>query len=271
MLRALAHIQHLCVSITMLPVDEQDRQGRRRRTPRPPGLQGRAWVITNADGEDPPIGILNGPELVGQPSEVLTPWLVGARRQTAMLPVKALQYDPYRQAWAKRMARYLSWQWPIRARRRDYLRPYRVATLLVAVGGRLDLGNPGRTKARLEQTLDLLGEDGVIAAWRYARCAAGVTGQLGWPTEWRQATIPVEPPDVIRDVYHRFEGYQAQRPKTRLDAAALGEDIRRRRDMLGLSQSLVTLLERGRRGTRLSPEVQRRIKAWLAGDEARRR
>jgi hypothetical protein len=203
MLSVLAHIQNLYVSIAMLPGDEHDRQGRYQRTRLPQGLQGRIFIIIDAEGESPRISAVSGPDCVFRPGEILTPWLVGPRRQTAWLPVKALQYDPYRQAWAKRMARYLTWQWRIRAGKGDYLRPYRVATLLEAVGGSLDHRNPRRTKTRLEMTLDLLKEDGVLAAWRYVRWKEEVRGQPGWAMRWQQATILIEPPYAIRDFYHR--------------------------------------------------------------------
>jgi hypothetical protein len=206
-LSALAHIQNLYVSIPMLPGDEHDRQGRHQRTRQPQGIQGRIFVITDAGWESSRISALSGPDCVFHPGEVLTPWLVGSRRQTAWLPVKALQYDPYRHAWAKRMARYLTWQWRIRARRGDYLSPYRVITLLETVGGSLDHRNPCRTKAHLEMTLDLLKEDGVLAAWRYVQWKEGLKGRPGWAIRWQQATILIEPSDPVREAYHRCKDH----------------------------------------------------------------
>jgi hypothetical protein len=277
MLKALAHIQNLYVSIGILPGGVHDRKGRHQRTQVPQGLQGRAFLITDADGESPPNSALKGPDLVFRPGEVLTPWLVGSRRQTARLSVKALQYDPYRRAWAKRLARYLSWQWRIQARGDDYLHPYRAATLLEAVGDSLDLRNPGRTRARLEMTLDLLKDDGVIAAWQYARWKEGVRGQPGWATGWLQATIQIDPPDAIPEAYQHLKRCVAHQPPVWPGDNALGEQLKRRRQVLGLSQrcaaeqigisqGYMNLLERGRRGTRRSPYIQRRLEAWLTGD-----
>jgi DNA-binding XRE family transcriptional regulator len=277
MLSALAHIQNLYVSIATLPGDEHDRQGRHQRTEVPQGLQGRTFIITDAEGESPPNSALNGPDFVFRPGDIFAPLLVGPRRQTAWLPVKALQYDPYRQAWAKRMARYLTWQWRIRAGRGDYLHPYRVATLLSAVGERVDRSNPGRTKARLEKTLDLLQADHVIAAWQYTQGKREVTIHPGWATGWRQVTVRIDPPDAIREAYQPLKRLVARQSPVRLGAYTLGEQIKRRRRLLGLSQrraaeqmgisqAFMNLLEHGRRGKRPSTTVQRQIEAWLTGD-----
>jgi hypothetical protein len=277
MLRALAHIQNVHVSIATLPGDELDRKGRRQRTEVPQGLQGRTFIITDAEGESPPNSALNGPDFVFRPGDIFAPWLVGPRRQTAWLPVKALQYDLYRQVWARRMARYLTWQWRIRAGRGDYLHPYRVATLLSAVGERIDRNNPSRTKARLEKTLDLLQADRVVAAWQYTQGEREAMKHPGWATEWSQATVRIDPPDAIQEAYLHLKRSIARQPPVRLGDDTLGEQLKRRRHVLGLSQrctaeqigisqGYVNLLERGRRGTRLSACIQRRVEAWLTGD-----
>ena len=55
---------------------------------------------------------------------------------------------------------------------------------------------------------------------------------------WLQATILIEPPEVIRATYHRLERHESSSPKvpTRLAAAALGERVKQRRLALGWSQ-----------------------------------
>jgi hypothetical protein len=275
MLRVLAHIQNLYVSMAMLPGDGDDRKGRHQRTRLPQGVQGRTFLIADAEEQPPPNSAHSGPYVLFRLGEVLTPWLGGPRHQTAWLSVRALQYDPYRKTWAKRMARYLSWQWRIQAAGGDYLRPYRVATLLEAVGERIDLSNPGRTKARLERALDLLQADHVIAAWQYTQ-REGMK-HSGWAKGWRQVTVRIDPPDAIREAYQHLKRSVARQPSVRLGANILGEQLKHRRRLLGLSQrraaeqmgisqAFVNLIEQGQRGKRLSTSVQRQIMAWLTGD-----
>ena len=62
----------------------------------------------------------------------------------------------YRQTWEKRLARYLSYQWRCKAHEGRYWQPFRVATLLAAVGAELDQRKPSRTRERLEKAPETL-------------------------------------------------------------------------------------------------------------------
>jgi hypothetical protein len=111
------------------------------------------------------------------------------------MAARALNYDPAREAWEKRIARYLSWQWRIRANKRTYFQPFRIETLLEVIGAIPD-PRPGRIEARLEKCLNRLKQDGVIADWDY------------WPSRpliepWRTAKIHVEP---LGDVLNCYSG-----------------------------------------------------------------
>ena len=97
-----------------------------------------------------------------------------------MLSAKALVYDPYRQRWEKRLARYLSYQWRCRAHNDNYLQPLRVATLLEAVGVKGELRYPARIREHLERTLDVLQRDRIIATWQYDRWDESLTAHPGW-------------------------------------------------------------------------------------------
>ncbi|HEX5505960.1 MAG TPA: helix-turn-helix transcriptional regulator, partial [Thermomicrobiales bacterium] len=185
-----------------------------------------------------------------------------------------LKYDPYRQTWEKRLARYLSWQWRTKARNSDYLRPYRVATLLDAVGKEVYARRPSRTRERLEQALDTLQRDEVIAAWQYDRWDEAATERHGWAERWLEATVLIEPPEVVREQYRGLE-----RPAPARERAALpegpAERLKQRRqelglsqlqaaERLGISQTYFSLLERGKVPlTDASPALRRRLRAWL--------
>ncbi|HEX5501584.1 MAG TPA: hypothetical protein VFW96_03110, partial [Thermomicrobiales bacterium] len=131
MLRALSHIQNLWINIAEVEVYEET-GGRRGRAPVRQTIQSRAFVITDRVGQLQMNGYMDVRKFIFRPGEVFAHFLLGPGHQTALLSAMALKYDPYRQTWEKRLARYLSWQWRTKARNSDYLRPYRVATLLDA-------------------------------------------------------------------------------------------------------------------------------------------
>lgn len=64
---------------------------------------------------------------------------VGQSRQTALLSTQALKYDPNKEAWEKRLARYLAWLWRIKKKLAECLSPIAVRVLLSnAVGESVD-------------------------------------------------------------------------------------------------------------------------------------
>lgn len=168
-------------------------------------IQSRAFVITDRIGQMKLDGNLDVERFIFQPGHLFSQFLFGPGRQTALLSAKAVQYDPYRQKWEKRLARYLSWQWRVKARNSDYSRPYKVATLLEAVGEGLNARRPALTRERLEKALDTLQADGVIASWHYLRWNEQIASQKGWGQEWLNATALIEPPEVIREKYSSLE------------------------------------------------------------------
>ncbi len=194
---------------------------------------------------------------------------------------KAVQYDPYRQKWGKRLARYLSWQWHSQARRGEYMRPYRVATLLEAVGEEINSRYPSKTRERLEKALDTLQKDEVIAAWQYDRWEEAVMERRGWADLWREATVLIEPPEIIRETYKSIE--RPPEPLAALPtsggslrpansdvttALVLSERIRSHRknlrlsqlqaaEQLDIAQSYLSKLERGQ--VEPSPDIKKRL------------
>jgi len=272
MLKALSHIQNLWLDMAEIEVYEEGARGGRSRTIKQT-VQSRPFVITDRMGQVRLDGYMEVRKFIFRPGKVFAHFLMGPGQQTALLSAKALKYDPYRQRWEKRLARYLSWQWRVKARNADYLRPYRVETLIEAVGERVDTRNPARTRDRLEKCLDTLQRDGVIAAWQYDRWDEQLAGRKGWILDWLQATVLIEPPDPVKDTYQPLERRRVIEQEPLPDS--LGERIKRARkakglsqmqaaEELGISQGYLSLLERGKvRESQLSGQLRARLQDWL--------
>jgi len=279
MLQAVSHIQNLWLTMTAVEVYEAPTAGtgRRRRTPTRQAIQSRAFTMTDLFGQIRLDGGMDVEKFIFRPGTVFAHFLFGPGRQSALLSAKALAYDPYRQTWEKRLARYLSYQWRCRAHSGDYLQPFRVATLLEAIGVELDRRDPARTRARLEKALDVLLEDQVLAAWQYDRFEEGLVTRRGWAQHWLRGTILIEPPESIRATYQRLARHEAAARAALPAPASLGERLKRHRRVLGLTQlqaaehlgispSYLNRLEQGNRGKKPSPAVQRSLDTWLGAD-----
>jgi hypothetical protein len=150
----------------------------------------------------------------GSGSQSSAPWnaceeLFGMKnqvRQTALLSQQALQYDPYRQKWEKRLTRYLAWLWRIRKYAKECKEPIAVKVLLLnAVGRSMDRNNPARTRRRLEKALDRLRSDEVIRNWNYASANDNWAGREGWQKSWFNQKITVAPPALIIEHYKNIK------------------------------------------------------------------
>ena len=76
-------------------------------------------------------------------TQIFAHFLFGAGRQTALLAAQALRYDPVQQAWEKRLARYLSYQWRCKAYASNLLQSFKVASLLTAVEEKISVAMDG--------------------------------------------------------------------------------------------------------------------------------
>jgi DNA-binding XRE family transcriptional regulator len=283
--RALTHIQNLWITIARaeLPADDPatDVPGSGGR--KTLDLQSRAFVITDRLGVTDETGnMIDLQKFVFSPGQVFAYFLMGPGQQTALLSARALRYDPYRQTWEKRLARFLSWQWRLHASG-ELAQPYRVGDLLDAAGKTVHSRWPARTRERLEQALDRLGSDGVIAAWEYADWDEEVAAQPGWAAVWRDAVVLIAPPEAV--VHYYREGRQAvpapalpaplrELPESPADLAGLIRDHRRRLGVsqhqvaliLGVSQAYVSKLERGKIAFTPSATLRSRLLDWLTTD-----
>jgi len=266
MWQSLAHIQNLWLTMAALETYDGDdaRPGKHRRKPITRAIQSRAFIITDLMGQLRLDGFVDVEKFIFRPGQVFAHFLAGPGRQTALLSAKALQYDPYRQTWEKRLTRYLSWQWRCEAHTGNYLQPFAVTTLLTAVGHPVTRRRLTWQRERLEKTLDTIQQDQVIAGWQYAQ----------EHDDWPKSTILIEPPDPIQEQYQRLEQHEVPQRRRIQEPNALGMRLKSRRQALGLSQiqaaeqlglhqGYFSRLERGHATP--SPAVRKRLEAWCAG------
>ena len=283
--RALAHIQNIWIDIAQVEAPDEaggdtagpvEVRGKTKLT-----LQSRAFVITDRLGlTDESGAMVDMNRFVFQPGEVFARFLLGPGNQTALLSAKALKYDPYRQTFEKRLARFLSWQWRVTALG-GRARPYRMAELLDAAGKEIDERHPNWTRERMERALDTLQEDGVIARWQYDRWDESAVERRGWAALWRESTLLIDPPAAVMDHY-----LQARLPLAEPDSPPaedlpespdeLGRIIKERRMRrglnqaqagvaLGVTQGYISKLERGKVPDVIpSAAFRRRLLDWLA-------
>ncbi len=138
-----------------------------------------------------------------RPGDVFAKFLFGPGRQTALLSQKALNYDPYRQKWEKRLARYLAWIWRINSGRSQ--EGLLVKTLVDAAGMKINKTRPSRTRERLEEALDRLQGDEVITAWQYEAIDEEMTRKRGWWQEWQNCKVLITAPAGITEHYKRIK------------------------------------------------------------------
>jgi hypothetical protein len=138
-----------------------------------------------------------------RPGDVFAKFLFGPGRQTALLSQQALNYDPYRQKWEKRLARYLAWIWRISSGRTQ--EGLLVKTLLEAANMDVDKNRPSRTRERLEEALDRLQADRVITAWQYDIFNESMTSKRGWWRDWLECKILITAPASVITQYKKIK------------------------------------------------------------------
>jgi len=194
--QAFEQLDHLWLNIDNVEVIELD--GKRRK-PRRLYMESKAISISDRISQG---GLGGGHMPIAwhyRPGEWVQPFLQEGFRQTALLAQQSLRYDPYREAWEKRLSRYFAFHWRIQAHQGNYEQPYRVGTLLKAIAMEPNEERPNRTRERLEKALDRLQHDGVIACWEYKKGYEEALPTKGWLPIWLKWTVLVAPsPEVIR-------------------------------------------------------------------------
>ena len=300
MQRAVARIQNLYIYIDVpeptSAVGEGDTARRRLRTTRK--IQSHAFVITDRLGQVDLSGrMVDMERFIFRPGEVFARFLAGPGSHTALLSATALRYDPYRQQFEKRLARFLSWQWRMTAGNIAAARPFRVAALLGAVNHTPKRNRPGVTRERLEQALDTLHRDAVIAGWRYGDWDEARAPARGWLDGWLGSTLLIDPPSVVLEQYRALSrggdldleplalpapsalaaeragpappspqgaGLSGRLKDYRLNVKGWNQE--QAATEFGVTQGYWSRLERGAADRPTLPEEMRaRLEAWLAG------
>lgn len=278
-LKSLTNIQSMWINIHKSVVYEKGK-------PVHTMLQGRTFIFKNHMGEEYSISEKTcKKKITFTIDEVFAKFLNGSGRQVALLSIKALQYNPYKQLWEKRLTRYLSWRWRTQARKGTFLQPNKTSTLLEAIGEKLNTRTPSRTRERFEKALDILLEDGVIASWHYEKWDESIADFKGWANIWLNSMILIEPPEIIKDQYRsiekkqkvQIEGNHGQLKSTnQKKSEQLGELIRMTRKNLNLtlfqlaeelevSAPYVSNIERGIRIP--SNKIRMKMLKWLEKHE----
>ncbi len=147
------------------------------------------------------------------PGPWLTPFLTSPNRQVAVLMQQALRYDPYRQRWEKRLARYFTFHLRMDARNgRPLVR--RIGPLLDELHLPVDRRHPERTRVRFETALQRLARDGVIGAWDYTPEAHDTLATLpsrGWLERWQDMSIAVTAAPMVQERYSSIRPAPARR------------------------------------------------------------
>ena len=139
-----------------------------------------------------------------RPGELLANFLYGSKKSSGLLALKTLQYNPVKQKYHKRLARYLSWQWRIRQKGADYFRPYSIGGdkgLLNVMGIEANARYGSRIKEQFENILDSLQKDEVIKDWVYLDFDENVIEKhkTWFEDDWLTNKVQILPPEEITE------------------------------------------------------------------------
>lgn len=140
-------------------------------------------------------------ELKIKPAPILRTYFDTSLQTFVPLDLKIIQYSYHTQRELKRLGRYLSYQWKVRTLSRNLKQPFKVRTVVET----LDLPssyNGVVVRERLEQTLDDLTRDGIIAEWYYEEPVDEErVGKRDWVKKyWDELNLIILPPqETIED------------------------------------------------------------------------
>lgn len=274
-LQSLTKIQSIWIELNKAVIYEKGKPVQTK-------MKGRSFLFVDHNREEYDIfQFKNQKTFTFTVDKVFTKYLYGSGRQIALLPIQTLHYNPYRQTWEKRLARYFSWRWRTQARKGDFLQPNKIRTLLDAIGDSLNERTPSRTRDRLEKALDQLLEDGVLSDWHYHKWDETIVQNKGWIQRWLDATILIEPPEIIKENYRSIVKTKKMTHPTidlqdialyKSKGASLGDQLRNIRrqfnlsllqvsEELEISPSYMSHIERGLKTP--SIKIQNRMLKWF--------
>lgn len=164
-----------------------------------------------------------------KPTEEFAKYLLENKKITGFLSLKALQYNPVKHKYHKRLTRYLSWQWKIRSVRKDYDRAFSIGGdkgLLKAIGLKESEQMPIRTRETFEKILDDLVDDGVISGWKYQEIDGNLIGIKGWfDNYWSQLKVIISPPQRIIEYFENLDKFFVNYEKAKELGRNLAENL----------------------------------------------
>lgn len=272
-LKSLSKVQSLWVNFSRAVVYEKGK-------PAQVNLEGRTFLFLDQGGNECDVREMVSEKILKfTVGEVFSKYLISSSRQTALLPIKTLQYNPHREEWEKKLIRYLSWRWRTQARKGDYLKPHKVSSLLRAIGKEINMRAPSRTRDRFEQALDKLQDDNLINAWEYEEWDESIAAKNGWSRLWVNTKVIINPPQIIKKRYQSIAVNAAtgksvgqSKPILINQHFQLGNQLKTFRKKLGLtlmqaagelelSSAYLSTIERGKKIP--SAKVVRQIEAWI--------
>ncbi len=195
-------LSYTWITVKDMDIIKIDEKGKRQVTPwRGESL---AVVVSSREGQPKLDGSIDTYSWRVRPGDVFSKFIFGPGRQTALLSQKALNYDPYRQKWEKRLTRNLAWLWRISSGRTQ--EGLLVKTLVSAAGMEISKTRPGRTRQRLEEALDCLQQNDDISAWHYDSLDENTLKGRGWWKRWAEEKIIILAPEIILEQYKQIKG-----------------------------------------------------------------
>lgn len=133
-----------------------------------------------------------------KPSSLLQPYLDGSKSSLGVLDLKVFQYSHFKQREHKRLTRYLSRQFKIRAIKNSVQQPFKISTLLKEMNFASRL-NGVQVRDKFEEVLDDLMHDEVIEKWYYnEEIDESKVGKRGWiQNYWGNITVTILPPSEV--------------------------------------------------------------------------
>jgi len=264
-LKALTVIQNIWVELDKVVIYEKGK-------PKEVELYGRTFTFFNKHYQISDVQERDtGNSLIFAAGEVFKNFLHTSNRQIALLPLKALQYNPHQEQWEKKLIRYLSWRWRTQARKSDYQQPYRIGSLLQAIGIVTNQRTPSRTRDRLEEALDKLQVDGLIGSWEYLDWEESIADANGWARLWENTKLVITPNETVKEQYQSISR-KGSSHNVIWQKSNLGNQLKETRKKMGLtlmqmseelelSAAYVSTIERGKRIP--SSKVSNRILKWI--------
>jgi DNA-binding XRE family transcriptional regulator len=238
--------------------------------------ESRAVHIDARFGPLSPDGELQGRVYKVKPGDLLSRYLMGPGRQTALMAEKALQWDYAKFYVEKRLVRMLAYQWRVRqSKNPNSMGKFKISSILDSIGLHVDERHPARTKERLERAMDRLLSERVIRGYRYISPEdADVLGKKGWAEAWLATLVEIDPPEEIPEHYSKIRNDNSQSRSLNAQTTLirdLGDRLRAVRKeqgitqanlarILGVSGNWIALVERGRLP---SDDLKFRIQEWL--------